>query len=205
MQGKPQKDMNFVDQTTKAVNFAEMIGRDHRISPDSLTQTTDASTVQETMQPTIVQQDTSIRHLPLATLPVVQVFTTVSRISIFPRHQTHHHPKIHNKVNLQLALQCLPLWLITPPRQPGPTTGPNQPLQYPTQQFNPQFPQPPFSQVSPLLHQGQPFNPQIPPPYFPQYAPFNSPSMGSEASYLAIIHKQLERQEKQDRECNEIE
>ena len=92
-----------------------------------------------------------------------------------------------------------------PPRQPCPTAGPNQPLQYPTQQFNPQFQQPPSSQVSPLLHQGEPFNPQIPPPYFPQYAPSNSPSMGSEASYLAVIHKQLERQEKQDRECNEIE
>ena len=114
MQGKPQKDANFMDQTTKATNFAEMSGRDHRISPDSLTRTTDASTVQETMQPTIVQQDTSIRHLPLATLPVVQVFTTVSQISIFPHHQTHHSPKIHNKVNLQLVLQCQPLWLITP-------------------------------------------------------------------------------------------
>ena len=91
------------------------------------------------------------------------------------------------------------------PRQPGPTAGPNQLLQYPTQQFNPQFPQPPSSQVSPLLHQGQSFNPQIPPPYFPQYAPSNSPSMGSEASYLVIIHKQLERQVKQDREHNEIE
>ena len=29
--------------------------------------------------------------------------------------------------------------------------------------------------------------------------------MGSEASYLAVIHKQLERQEKQDREHDEIE
>ena len=29
--------------------------------------------------------------------------------------------------------------------------------------------------------------------------------MGSEASYLAVVHKQLERQEKQDRERNEIE
>ena len=29
--------------------------------------------------------------------------------------------------------------------------------------------------------------------------------MGSKASYLAVIHKQLERQEKQDRERNEIE
>ena len=96
------------------MNFAEMSGRDHRISPDSLIQTTDASTVQETMQPVIVQQDNSIRHLPLATLPVVQVFTTVSQISIFPHHQTHHCPKIHNKVNLQLALQCQSLWLITP-------------------------------------------------------------------------------------------
>ena len=89
-------------------------------------------------------------------------------------------------------------------RQPGPTTGPNQPLQYPTH-FNSRFSQQPSSQVSPLLHPGQPFNPQIPPPYFLQYAPSNSPSMGSEASYLAVIHKQLERQEKQDREHNEIE
>ena len=97
------------------------------------------------------------------------------------------------------------LMVINPPRQPGPTTGPNQPLQYPTQHFNPHFLQPPSSQVSPLLHPGQPFNPQVPPPYFPQYAPSNSPSVGSEASYLAVIHKQLERQEKQDRESNEIE
>ena len=114
MQGKPQKDTNFMNQTKRATNFTEMSGRNHRISPDSLTQTTDASTVQETMQPMTVQQDTSIRHPPLATLPVVQVFTTVSQISIFPHHQTHHHPKIHNKVNLQLALQHQPLWLIIP-------------------------------------------------------------------------------------------
>ena len=98
MQGKPQKDVNFMDQTTKATNFAGMSGRDHRISPDSLTQTTDASTAQETTQPMIVQQDTSVRHLPLAILPVVQVFTTVSQISIFPCHQTHHHPKIHKSI-----------------------------------------------------------------------------------------------------------
>ena len=91
------------------------------------------------------------------------------------------------------------------PRQPGPTTGPNQPLQYSTQHFNLHFSQPPSSQVSSLLHPGQPFNPQIPPPYFPQYAPSNSHLMGSEASYLAVIHKQLERQEKQGREHNEIE
>ena len=114
MQGKHQKDANFMDQTMRATNFTEMSGRDHRISPDSLTRTTDASTVQETMQPTTVQQDTSIRHPPLVTLPVVQVFTTFSQISIFPHHQTHHCPKIHNKVNLQLALQHQPLWLIIP-------------------------------------------------------------------------------------------
>ena len=103
MQNKPQKDVSFMDQPTKAMNLAEMSG-DYRISPDSPTQTTDASTVQETTQPMIVQRDTSIRHLPLATLSVVQVFTTISQIPIFPHHQTHHHPKIHNKVNLQLAL-----------------------------------------------------------------------------------------------------
>ena len=114
MQNKPQKDMSFVDQTMKAMNFTETSGRDHRISPDSPTQTTDASTVQETTQPMVVQRDTSIRHLPLATPPVVQVFRTISQIPILPHHQTHHHPKIHNKVNLQLALQHQPLWLIIP-------------------------------------------------------------------------------------------
>ena len=55
MQNKPQKDVSFMNQPTKATNFAEMGGRDHRISPDSLTQTTGASTVQETTQPMIVQ------------------------------------------------------------------------------------------------------------------------------------------------------
>ena len=190
MQGKPQKDMNFVDQTTKAMNFAEMSGRDHRISPDSLTRTTDASTVQETTQPAIVQQDTSIRHLPLATLPVVQVFTTVSQISISSPPKSSP-PQNSQQSQSTVGVTMPTLMVNNPPRQPGPTAGPNQPLQYPTQQFNPQF--------------SQPFNPQIPPPYFLQYAPSNSPSMGSEASYLAVIHKQLERQEKQERECNEIE
>ena len=113
MQNKSQKDANFVDHTMKAMKFAEMSGRDPRTNLDSPTQTTDASTVQETTQPVIVQQDTSIGHLPLATLPVVQVFTT-NQIPIFPHNQTHLHPKIHNKVNLQLALQHQPLWLIIP-------------------------------------------------------------------------------------------
>ena len=114
MQNKPQKNVSFMDQPTKATNFAETSGRDHRINPDSPTRTTDASTVQETTQLMIVQRDTSIRHLPLATLPVVQVFTAVNQIPIFPRNQTHHRPKIHNKVNLRLALQHQPLWLTIP-------------------------------------------------------------------------------------------
>ena len=113
MQGKPQKDMNL-GPNHESNELCRDEWKRSQDSPDSLTRTTDASTVQETMQLTIVQQDTSIRHLPLATLPVVQVFTTVSQISIFPRHQTHHCPKIHNKVNLQLVLQHQPLWLITP-------------------------------------------------------------------------------------------
>ena len=114
MQNKPQKDVSFVDQPIKAMNFTEMSGRDHRINPDSPTRSTDASTVQETTQSLIVQRDTSIRHLPLAILPVVQVFTAVDQIPIFPHNQTHHHSKIHNKVNLRLALQHQPLWLIIP-------------------------------------------------------------------------------------------
>ena len=103
-----------MDQTMKAMKFTEMSGRDHRINPDSPTQTTDASTVQETTQPVIVQCDTNIRHLPLATLPVVQVFITVNQIPIFPHNQTHLCPEIHNKVNLRVALQHQPLWLIIP-------------------------------------------------------------------------------------------
>ena len=61
----------FHGPTHKGNELTETSGRDHRINPDSPTQTTDASTVQETTQPMIVQRDTSIRHLPLATLPVV--------------------------------------------------------------------------------------------------------------------------------------
>ena len=204
MQNKSQKDANFMDQTTKATKFAEMNGRDPRINLDSPTQTTDASTVQETTQPVIVQRDTSIRHLPLATLPVVQVFTT-NQIPIFPCNQTHFCPKIHNKVNLQLALQHQPLWLIIPQgNQVLPQALTNH-CNTPHNISTPHFPQPPSSHFSPLSHPSQPFNPQILPPYFLQYPPSNSPSMGSENSYLAVIHKQLERKEKQDRERNEIE
>ena len=203
MQGKPQKDMNFMDQTTKAMNFTEMSGRDHRISPDSLTQTTDASTVQETTQPMIVQQDTSIRHLPSSNPASGSgIYNSQSNLNISS--PPNSSPPQNSQQSQSIVGVTTPTLMVNnPPRQPGPTAGPNQPLQYPTQQFNPQFPQPPSSQVSPLLHQGQPFNRQIPPPYFPQYAPSNSPFMGSEASYLAVIHKQLERQEKQDREHNE--
>ena len=44
-----------MDQTMKAMKFAETSGRDHRINPDSPTQTTDASTVLGTTQPMVVQ------------------------------------------------------------------------------------------------------------------------------------------------------
>ena len=136
---------------------------------------------------------------------MVQVFTAVNQIPIFPRNQTHHHPKIHNKVNLRLVLRHQPLWLIIPQGNQVPPQALTNHCNTPHNISTPIFCKPPSSLVSPLSHPGQPFNPQILPPYFPQYAPSNSPSMGSEASYLAVIHKQLERQEKQDRECNEIE
>ena len=62
----------------------------------------------------------------------------------------------------------------------------------PTQPFNTQLP--------------QSFNPQVPPPYFPQYPPTNSPSVNStDSSILLALQKQWERQEKLDRECNEME
>ena len=154
MQNKPQKDASFMDQPTKATNFAEMSGRDHRISPDSLTRTTGASTVQETTQPVIVQGDTSIRHLPLATLPVVQVFYNSKsnpNISLPPNSSP---PQNSQQSQSTVGVTPSTLMVNNSPRQPGPTTGPNQPLQYLTQHFNPHFLQPPSSQVSPLLHPG---------------------------------------------------
>ena len=61
-------------------------------------------------------------------------------------------------------------------------------------------PQPPNIQVM------QPFNPQVPPPYFRQYPASNSPSVGSSnSSILAALQKQWEKQERIDRECNDME
>ena len=60
--------------------------------------------------------------------------------------------------------------------------------------------------MSPLLTPPQPFNPQVPPPYFPQYPPSNSPSAGSsDSSILVALQKQWEKQERINRECNDME
>ena len=91
---------------------------------------------------------------------------------------------------------------------PAPIPLVNQQTNYQVrpQQFNQQFTQPPLPQVSPLLTPPQPFNPQVPPLCFPQYSPSNSPSAGSsDSSILVALQKQWEKQEKIDRECNDME
>ena len=101
--------------------------------------------------------------------------------------------------------------VINPPFQQGLQQQPPAPIPPVNQQTNyqvrpQQFTQPPLPQVSPLLTPPQPFNPQVPPPYFPQYPPFNSPSVGSsDSSILVALQKQWEKQEKIDRECNDME
>ena len=91
---------------------------------------------------------------------------------------------------------------------PAPVPQVNQQANYQVrpQQFNQQFTQPSLPQVSPLLMPPQPFNPQVPPPYFPQYQPSNSPSVGSsDSSILVALQKQWEKQERINRECNDME
>ena len=87
---------------------------------------------------------------------------------------------------------------------PAPVVQTNRPTNYHTQQ----------QQANTLLTQPQPFNthlpqsfnPLVPPPYFPQYPPSNSPSMNStDSSILVALQKQWEKQERLDRECNEME
>ena len=51
-----------------------------------------------------------------------------------------------------------------------------------------------------------PFNPHVPPPYFLQYPATTSPSVhSSDSSILLALQKQWERQEKLDRERNQME
>ena len=87
---------------------------------------------------------------------------------------------------------------------PTPVVQTNQPTNYHTQQ----------QQANTLLTQPQPFNthllqsfnPQVPPLYFQQYPPSNSPSVNStDSSILIALQKQWEKQERLDRECNEME
>ena len=91
---------------------------------------------------------------------------------------------------------------------PAPVPQVNQQANYQVrpQQFNQQFTQLPLPQVSSLLTPPQPFNPQVLPPYFPQYPPSNSPSVGSnDSSILVALQKQWEKQERIDKERNDME
>ena len=80
----PMKDMKLV----------EMIEREHRTDPSSLTEPTNVLTVQATMEHVIVQQDINHTHPPLATLLMVQVFT-----KIIHNFKIIHPNNIHNKVH----------------------------------------------------------------------------------------------------------
>ena len=66
-----------VKMLMKDVKLAERIGRKHRTDPSSLTEPTNALTVQATIEHMIVQQDSNHMHPSLATLLIVQVFTKI--------------------------------------------------------------------------------------------------------------------------------
>ena len=131
-----------------------------------------------------------------------------------PQHSSH--PQQHSQQSQSTVGITTPTLTIANPKfqqsfqhQPlAPVPQVNQQANYQVrpQQFNQQFAQPPFRQVSPLLMPPQPFNPHIPLPYFPQYPPSNIPSTSSnDSSILEALQKQWEKQERIDKECNDME
>ena len=87
---------------------------------------------------------------------------------------------------------------------PAPVIQTNPPINYHKRQQQANIlltPPQPFN-----THLPQSFNPQVPALYFPQYPTSNSPSAGStDSSILVALQKQWEKQERLDRECNEME
>ena len=78
----------------KDVKPTERIGRKHKTDPSSLTEPTNTSTVQATMEHMTVQQDSNHMHPPLAILLMIQVFTkTIHNFKIIQPNSTHS--KVH--------------------------------------------------------------------------------------------------------------
>ena len=87
---------------TKDAKITGKTGRKHKINPNSLTKTTDVSTMQLTTGLMIVQQDNNQKHPLLAILLMVQVFIkATNNFKIFLP------SSIHNKASLLLAYQPL--------------------------------------------------------------------------------------------------
>ena len=208
-------DPNFErKQGTKTARLAEKNGKDHRINLNSCIKTTDVSTALVIMKLMIALQDNNTRLPLLAIMLEVQVFTRTS-INSQTLHLNIVHPHSHTLNKVSPGITTPTLTVNNPQFQqgfqqqpPAPVQQVNQQANYEVrpQQFNQQFTQPSLPQVSPLLTPPQPFNPQVPPPYFPQYPPSNSPSEGSsDSSIFVVLQKQWEKQERIDKECNDLE
>ena len=197
------------------MRLAEKNGKDHRINLNSCIKTRDVSTVPVITKLMIALQDNNTRLPPLAIMLEVQVFTKTSINS-----QTLHLNIVRPHSNTQQSQSTVgittPTLMMNNPQfqqgfqqqPPAPVPWVNQQANYQVrpQQFNQQFTQPSLPQVSPLLMPPQPLNPQVPPPYFPQYPLSNSPSTGSSnSSILVALQKQWEKQERINRECNDME
>ena len=91
-------------QGTRTATLTERNGKDHRINLNSHIKTTDVSTALVIKKLVIALQDYNTRPLPLATLPVVQVFIkTQVNSQTLCLHIVHTHSSTLNKVNLLLA------------------------------------------------------------------------------------------------------
>ena len=86
--------MKDVKKPTKDMKLTERIERKHRTDLSSLTEPTNALTVQMTMEHVIVQQDSNHTYPPLATLLTVQEFT-----KIIHNFKIIHPNSTHNKVH----------------------------------------------------------------------------------------------------------
>ena len=74
--GQPMKDVNSErKEEARAMKLTEKNGKEHRINHSSHINTTAVSTVLVITKLMTALQDDNTRLIPLATLPVVQVFT----------------------------------------------------------------------------------------------------------------------------------
>ena len=99
------KAMNFKrKEGAKAMKLTERNGKEHRINHNFCIKTTDVLTVQVITKLMIALQDDNTRLPPLATLPVVQVFThTIIYLQTHHLNTVHIHSNTPNKVSLLLG------------------------------------------------------------------------------------------------------